>query len=55
MSTLTLAENQADILASLRQLKGRGTVGDVVADSGLASDAVRGGLKALLESHRCHL
>ena len=55
MSTLTLAEHQTDILASLRRLKGRGTVGDVVADSGLANDHVRAGLKTLLESHRGHL
>ncbi len=55
MSTLVLAEHQADILASLRRLKGRGTVGDVVTDSGLASNDVRAGLKTLLESHRGHL
>ena len=55
MSTLTLAEHQADILASLRRLKGRGTVGDVVADSALPGDDVRAGLKVLLESHRGHL
>jgi hypothetical protein len=55
VSTLTLAEHQSDILASLRRLKGRGTVGDVVAATGLSGDAVRAGLKALLESHRGHL
>ena len=55
MSTLTLAEHQSDILASLRRLKGRGTVGDVVADSGLPGDDVRSGLKVLLESHQGHL
>jgi hypothetical protein len=55
MSTIALAEHQADILASLRRLKGRGTVGDVVSDSGLPGDDVRTGLKALLESHRGHL
>ena len=55
MSTLTLARHQSDILASLRRLKGRGTVGDVVTDSGLPADAVRDGLKTLLESHRGHL
>ncbi len=55
MSTLALAERQADIMASLRRLDGRGTVGDVVADSGLAADTVRAGLKELLESHRGHL
>jgi len=55
LSSLTLATNQADILASLRRLRGKGTVGDVVADSGLPSDAVRVGLKSLLESHEGHL
>lgn len=55
MSTLALAERQSDIMSSLRRLKGRGTVGDVVADSGLAADHVRAGLKELLESHRGHL
>jgi hypothetical protein len=46
---------QADVLASLRRLKGRATVGDVVADSGLPNDVVRGGLKKLLESHEGQL
>jgi len=55
VSTLVLAQQQSDILSSLRRLDGRGTVGDVVADSGLPSDSVRAGLKALLESHRGHL
>ena len=55
MSTLALAEHQSHILSSLRRLEGRGTVGDVVADSGLAADDVRAGLKALLASHRGHL
>lgn len=55
MSTLVAAGQHADILASLRRLKGRGTVGDVVADSGLPADAVRAGLKSLLESHHGHL
>ena len=55
MSTLAIAEDQADILASLRRLKGHGTVGDVVSDSGLAADNVRVALKGLLESHRGHL
>ena len=55
MSTLVLAEQQSEIMASLRRLDGRGTVGDVVADSGLRADDVRAGLKELLESHRGHL
>ena len=52
---LTIARHQADILASLRRLRGRATVGDVAADTGLPNDAARQGLKALLESHRGHL
>jgi hypothetical protein len=55
VSTIVAAGEQADILASLRRLKGTATVGDVVADSGLPADSVRSGLKALLESHRGHL
>lgn len=55
MSTLALAQTRSDILASLRRLGGRATLGDVVADSGLSSDAVRDGLKQLLASHRGHL
>lgn len=55
MSTLALAEQRSDILASLRRLGGHGTVGDIVADSGLPSDSVRTTLKTLLESHRGHL
>jgi hypothetical protein len=52
---LTTAYHEADILASLRRLKGRATVGDVVADTGLSQEATRRGLKALLETHRGHL
>jgi hypothetical protein len=55
VSTLVLAEDQSRILASLRRLKGRGTVGDVIADSGLSADNIRAGLKTLLESHQGHL
>jgi hypothetical protein len=55
VSTLTLAAEQADILASLRRLKGRGTVGDVAADAGLPNEAVRQGLKTLLETHEGHV
>ena len=55
MASLALARTHTEILASLRRLKGRVTVGDVVADSGLAADDVRAGLKELLESHRGHL
>jgi hypothetical protein len=55
VSTVALAERQTDLLASLRALGGRATVGDVVARSGLPSDDVRAGLKALLETHRGHL
>lgn len=55
MTSLALAQQQSTILASLRRLGGRGTAGDVVADSGLPADDVRRGLKELLESHRGHL
>ena len=55
MSARVAAGGQADILASLRRLKGTVTVGDVVADSGLSADTVRNGLKALLESHHGYL
>ena len=55
MTTLALADQQYDILAALRSLKGNATVGDVVAATGLAADEAEGGLKALLESHRGHL
>lgn len=50
-----LAELKAELLTSLRRLKGRGTVGDVTAEAGLPTEDVRTGLKALLESHRGHL
>jgi hypothetical protein len=48
-------EQRSAVLASLRRLAGRGTVGDVAADAGLATEDVRTSLKALLESHRGHL
>lgn len=54
-NALTLAHTQSTLLTSLRRLDGRGTVGDVVADTGLPADDVRAGLKELLESHRGHL
>jgi len=52
---LTVARREADILSTLRRLKGRATVGDVAADTGLPTEDARRGLKALLESHRGHL
>jgi hypothetical protein len=55
VTTLALVEQQSDVLATLRRLKGRGTLGDIVSDSGLSSDDVRAALKSLLESHRGHL
>jgi hypothetical protein len=55
VTTLALAQDQARILASLRRLDGRATVGDVVADAGIPADSARTGLRALLESHRGHL
>ncbi len=55
MSTLELAERQYDILAALRRLGGKATVGDVVAATGLATEDSKSALKSLLESHRGHL
>jgi len=55
MSTLARTQQRSTLLASLRRLDGRATVGDLVADTGLAADDVREGLRALLESHRGHL
>ncbi len=55
MTQLALADNQYDIMAALRGLKGNATVGDVVAATGLSGDDAEAGLKALLESHRGHL
>lgn len=55
MATLALAEHQHDILGALRSLRGKATVGDVVASTGLGTDQVEAGLKSLLESHRGHL
>ncbi|MGE0160284.1 MAG: hypothetical protein AB7T31_12810 [Gemmatimonadales bacterium] len=50
-----LADLKAELMTSLRRLKGRGTVGDVATESGLPTEDVRSGLKALLESHQGHL
>ncbi len=55
MSTVALAEQGSDILSALRRMKGRGTVGDVVAATGLPRDEVESGLKSLLESRQGHL
>jgi len=55
VSTLALADRQYDILAALRRLDGKATVGDVVAATGLAAEDSKAALKALLESHRGQL
>jgi hypothetical protein len=55
VNQLAVAEHQADILAALRRLKGKATVGDVVAATGLKADDARAGLKALLEGRQGHL
>jgi hypothetical protein len=52
---MSLARKEADILGALRRLEGRATVGDVAAHTGLATEDVRRGLKALLESRDGHL
>ncbi len=54
-NALVAAKTQSTLMAALRRLDGRGTVGDVVAATGLPADDVRAGLKRLLESHRGHL
>jgi len=55
LATLAVADRQYDILGALRSMRGKATVGDVVAATGLGTDDVEAGLKALLESHRGHL
>jgi hypothetical protein len=55
VSQLAVADQQYDVLAALRPLKGKATVGDVVAASGLAARDAEAALKGLLESHRGHL
>ncbi len=55
MSTLALADRQYDILAALRRLDGKATVGDVVAATGLAAEDSKAALKSLLETHRGQL
>lgn len=55
MSTLAIAERQYDVLAALRSMGGKATVGDVVAATGLPADDSKAALKELLESHRGQL
>ncbi len=55
LTQLALADQQYDILAALRGLRGKATIGDAVAATGLSQNDVEAGLKALLESHRGHL
>src|SRR5690606_36453522 len=43
------------VLAALRKLEGRATVGDVVARTGLAQDRAETSLRNLLETRRGHL
>ncbi len=43
------------VLKALRKAKGRATVGDVVADTGIGRDQVEAGLRSLLESRKGHL
>ena len=51
MSTLALAEQQADTLSALRSLGGRATLGDVVSATGLATADAQASLRYLLETH----
>lgn len=59
MSSIALAEEPRGGLAPvqrvLKKLKGRATVGDVVAESGLPTADAEEALKALLEVHRGHM
>lgn len=55
MTSLAAAERNADILSSLRRLKGRATVGDVASELGMAAAEAKAGLRSLLESHHGHL
>lgn len=59
MSSIALAEEPRGGLAPvqrvLKKLKGRATVGDVVAETGLPTADAEGALKALLEVHRGHM
>jgi len=55
LTRITVAEHQADIMAALRRMDGRATVGDVVAATGLGSNDAEAGLKVLLEDRRGHI
>ena len=55
LSTLALAEQQADTLSALRSLGGRATLGDVVSATGLATADAQASLRSLLETHHGHL
>jgi hypothetical protein len=55
LGTVALAGDRSDLLSALRRMDGRGTVGDVVAETGLPRNDVEGGLKGLLETHQGHL
>ena len=55
MNSVATAEARPDVLKALRNLGGRGTLGDVVSSVGLPRDEVEGTLKSLLESHQGHL
>ena len=58
MSTLThatIAEPDPSLASALRRLRGRATLGDVVAATGLPEDEAESALKGLLETFRGHL
>lgn len=61
MSSLAAATTAAasgpapDLLAALRRLEGRATLGDVVSATGMPEDQADAALKDLLETHRGHL
>lgn len=54
-ATGTLGSGVPQVLKALRKAKGRVTVGDVVADTGLGTDDVETTLRALLETRRGNL
>ena len=55
MTTVALTTASTELLPALRRLRGRATVGDVMAATGLGRDDAEEHLTALLESHEGHL
>jgi predicted transcriptional regulator len=53
--TLTLSPDDRPVLQALRRTKGRATVGDVSARTGLGQSEAEAALRRLLEQRRGHL